>query len=182
MADTEADLDKPSASAAPATSQLEDLASRLAVSHFASRRPGIPLLDRVEAQEALLREAYEYHLQESEAQGVLTHAAEWLLDNFYLVQQAARQIGEDMPKGYYRRLPKLDASPLEGCPRIYALAQELVRYGQGRIDLDRVTRFVRTYQRFTRLTMGELWALPTMLRLATLDLLTQAIVQGVGLE
>jgi hypothetical protein len=57
--------------------------------------------------------------QPSEVPGILSYAAEWLLDNFYIVQQAVRQIREDMPTGCYRRLPKLESTPLEGYPRVY---------------------------------------------------------------
>jgi cyclic beta-1,2-glucan synthetase len=138
-------------------------------------------LDCLREQEALLRHAYQYFARASDADLTLSYAAEWMLDNFYVVQQALRQIREDMPAGYYHRLPKLDTSPLEGYPRIYALAREIIKYCESYLDLDRVTRFVQAYQRVTPLTTGELWALPTMLRLGILDNLTKAIAGITGL-
>ncbi len=165
-------------------SRLERQARQLAESHAVSRRPrrGPPLLDRLREQEALLRDAYQHFAGASEAQIALSYAGEWMLDNFYVVQQALRQIREDMPEGYYRRLPKLDTSPLEGYPRIYALVREITGYCEGHLDLDRVTRFVQAYQRVTPLTMGELWALPTMLRLGVLECLTRAVASITGLQ
>ena len=164
---------------------LENLARQLAESHAVSRHPsassgrrprrGPLLLDRLREREALLRDAYQHFAGASEAEIALSYAGEWMLDNFYVVQQALRQIREDMPEGYYRRLPRLDTSPLEGYPRIYALVREITGYCEDQLDLDRVTRFVQAYQRVNPLTTGELWALPTMLRLAVLECLTRAV-------
>jgi len=167
----------------PGAGRLENLAYQLAGSHAVSRHPRHrpPLLDRLREHETLLRNAYQYFVEASEAQPALSYAAEWLLDNFYVVQQALRQIREDMPAGYYRQLPKLATSSLEGYPRIYALAREIIQYCESRLDLDRVTRFVQAYQRVAPLTMGELWALPTMLRLGILENLTRAAVRITGL-
>jgi cyclic beta-1,2-glucan synthetase len=120
-------------------------------------------------------------VEQSETQLVLSYASEWVLDNFYMVQQTLRQIREDMPRGYYRKLPVLSGSPLEGYPRIYAVAQELVVTSGAHLDMDRVKRFIQVYQDFTPLTMGELWALPVMLRLASLECLAQAITRITGL-
>jgi len=129
-----------------------------------------------------LRDAYQYFAGASEAQLALPYAGEWMLDNFYMVQQALRQAREDMPEGYYRRLPKLDTPPLKGYPRIYAVAQEVIAYCEGHLDLDRVTRFAHAYQQVTILTIAELWALPTMLRLGLLELLTQTVARITGAQ
>ncbi|MFC2037275.1 hypothetical protein ACFLYD_04785 [Chloroflexota bacterium] len=170
---------------------MEGLASRLAESHIISRRPRRrpSLLDHLQEEEVLLREAYQHLAKASEAQRALSYAGEWLLDNYHVVQRAIRQIREDMPAGYYRQLPKLGrqlpqpgASSLEGYPRIYALAREVIGHCEGHLDLDRVTLFVQAYQRVAPLTMGELWALPTMLRMGTVTRLTQTLAQITGLR
>ncbi|MDY7079666.1 MAG: glucoamylase family protein [Chloroflexota bacterium] len=169
---------------ASGASQLDDLAIRLAESHTISsgRRPLPSLLDRLRGRASLLREAREYFRQMPDVQRALSYTAEWLLDNFYVVQQALRQVREDMPLSYYRQLPKLDASPLEGYPRAYGLAREIIGYCECHLDLDRVMRFVHTYQQVTPLTMGELWATPTMLRLGILEYLAQAVARVTGLR
>ena len=184
MANSEPTVKLPVDSETSDADQLEGRARRLAEGHTVSRRPGSEptLLDRLQEQGEILCDAYEYFVQVSEAQEALSYAAEWLLDNLYVVQQALRQVREDMPKGYYRQLPKLDTSPLEGYPRIYALAREIIGYCEGHLDLDRVTCFVQAYQRVTPLTMGELWALPTMLRLGILELLTQTVAPVMGMQ
>jgi len=156
---------------------LEKLARRLAQSHTVARRPKrfSSVLDRLKEYEARLHDAHQYFATAPESQLALSYAAEWVLDNFYVVERALRQIREDMPSTYYRQLPKLVSSALEGRPRVYAVAQEILDFCDYRLDLDRLTRFVQAYQRVTSLTMGELWALPIMLRLGVLKGLSQAI-------
>ncbi|MDY6877807.1 MAG: glucoamylase family protein [Chloroflexota bacterium] len=157
--------------------RLENLACQLAESHAVSRHPRRrpPLIDHLREQEALLRDAHHYFAREPAEQPTLSYAAEWLLDNFHVVQQTLHQVSEDMPAGYYRQLPKLATSSLEGHPRIYALAREIIRYCESNLDIDQVRQFAQAYQRIVPLTMGELWALPTMLRLGVLENLTQAV-------
>ncbi|HJS28624.1 MAG TPA: hypothetical protein VJ768_03315, partial [Anaerolineales bacterium] len=105
-----------------------------------------------------------------------------MLDNHYLIQQALRQIEEDLPSDFYRELPKLIGGPLDGFPRIYALAREVILIEKAHLDMDRVQRFIHAYQTVTVLTMGELWALPIMLRLGTLQSLDLATARITGLE
>ena len=85
-------------------------------------RVSAQLIERLQPQEALLREAHQRFAQEPNSDAVNPYVAEWILDNYYVVQQALRQVREDMPQGYYRRLPKLAGTALAGYPRIYAVA------------------------------------------------------------
>jgi cyclic beta-1,2-glucan synthetase len=167
----------------PAADPLDTLARQLAQRHYVVQQPlrRPSLLDRLPEQTSLLRAAYQQFGATAGEQLVQSYAAEWLLDNYYVVQQALRLIREDMPQGYYRQLPKLVSSALEGYPRVYALAWEIIRYSEGQIDLDQARRFIHAYQRAAPLTMGELWAVPTMLRLATIERLSQAIARVSGL-
>ena len=161
---------------------IENLAREHAKTRAVAHHPAhkLSLLDHLTARELLIRDATA-HFRESSAKEPLSPAAEWMLDNFYLVQQSLRQIREDMPPGFYRQLPKLAAGPLESYPRIYAVAQELVVTSEAHLDLDRVKRFVHLYQDITPLTIGELWALPAMLRLGILECLAQAVGRITGL-
>jgi cyclic beta-1,2-glucan synthetase len=155
---------------------------RVPVWRLGGRRRVPSLREHLQDQESLLRAAYQYFVQASDVQLAVSYAAEWLLDNFYVVEQALRQIREHMPASYYRQLPKLAESPLEGYPRVYALAREIIGYFESQLDLDRVTRSVQAYQSVTPLTMGELWALPTMLRLGILENLTRALANITHLQ
>ncbi len=152
---------------------LENQACLLAQEHKEIRksRRGPGLLARLSGCEQRLREAYRFFAAAPPEVQARSHAAEWLTDNFYLLERMTRQIREAMPPGYYRRLPELTQTTLQGYPRVYAIARVLVGKGQERIDLAQVERFLIAYQEVTPLTIGELWALPTMLRLALIELL-----------
>ena len=131
------------------------------------------LLAGLKAQETFLQATVVF-FQDISGQQTLSPAAEWMLDNFYLARQSLRQVREDMPKGFYRQLPKLAAGPLAGYPRIYDVAQQLVANSGARLDMEQVQHFVWLYQDSRPLTTGELWALPVMLRLSILTALAKA--------
>ena len=99
----------------------------------------------------------------------ITPAGEWLLDNFYLVEEQIRTAKRHLPKGYSRELPRLAHGPSAGRPRVYDIALETVAHGDGRVDTETLSRFVTAYQTVTALKLGELWAIPIMLRLAIIE-------------
>ncbi|RPJ28424.1 MAG: cellobiose phosphorylase [Chloroflexi bacterium] len=149
------------------------LAQKQVVTEHPRTRPS--LLKRLQLQKALLSAAYQHFAKIPKEKIAASSAAEWTLDNFLLLQQTFRQVREDMPSGFYRRLPKLDAGELAGYPRIYGIARELIEISQIQLDMNIVRRFVHHYQNIAPLTTGELWALPVMLRMALIEFLTQAI-------
>ncbi len=95
--------------------------------------------------------------------------AEWLLDNFHIVTESLREIRHDLPRGYLGELPKLADGPLAGFPRIYALALNLLAHTDSSLDESNLTHFVQAYQGVAPLTIGELWAVPTMMRIALIE-------------
>ncbi|MFC3375762.1 GH36-type glycosyl hydrolase domain-containing protein [Rugamonas sp. CCM 8940] len=99
----------------------------------------------------------------------VTPASEWLLDNYYLIEEQIRTARRHLPKGYSRQLPRLGGAGVEGCPRVYKLALEIISHGDGRVDPESLRGFVDAYQEGAALELGELWAIPIMLRLALLE-------------
>lgn len=164
--------------------QLEQHAHLLAKNHtrvHKSPKQWDLLLKLLHTWKEALQDAYQHFRAMSLKDPVFSRASEWMLDNFYVVEQTFHQIEEDLPKSFFDQLPKLDATSLKGYPRIFGLAWELVAYGQGQLDLAQVATFVHDYQQVTPLTIGELWALPTMLRIGTLELLAvvATIITGI---
>jgi cyclic beta-1,2-glucan synthetase len=150
---------------------LEEHARRLAalLSIAAGRRAsGRVHLRRLDAHMRALREVYRV-LAEDARQEAMSPAAEWLLDNFHIITAAARDIHHDLPPGFFRRLPHVADDEFAGLPRIYALARELIGSSAGRLDAQRLQRFISAFQSVTPLTIGELWAWPSALKLALLD-------------
>ncbi|MBS1213885.1 MAG: putative protein NdvB, partial [Proteobacteria bacterium] len=96
-------------------------------------------------------------------------AGEWLLDNFYLIEEQIRMAKRHLPKGYSRELPRLLNGPSAGLPRVYDIALEIISHGDGRVDPENLSSFVAAYQSVTALKLGELWAIPIMLRLALIE-------------
>jgi cyclic beta-1,2-glucan synthetase len=139
---------------------------RLATGKRARRRT--PLLARLNGTRRILEEAYA-RLTASDGAADVSPAGEWLLDNFYVIQEHIGEVRESLPSGYYRELPELKGGPLAGYPRVYELAITLISHTEGRIDLDNVTSFVEAFQRVSPLTIGELWAVPAMLRLGLIE-------------
>jgi cyclic beta-1,2-glucan glucanotransferase len=128
-----------------------------------------PLLLRLEDTREVLDRVY-HELNSGAERGLdISPAGDWLLDNFYIVQEHIREIRTNLPKGYYEELPKLATGALAGYPRAYEVAIELIAHTEGHLDLDNITLFVREYQTVTPLRIGELWAIPTMLRLGLVE-------------
>jgi cyclic beta-1,2-glucan synthetase len=132
-------------------------------------RAGSPLLRRLAANERVLVQAYRQISAAARTGESLTTDAEWLLDNFYIIEEVLREVRHDLPRGYYRELPKLADGPLAGYPRVYALALALIAHTDSILDEAHITRTVQAYQSVAPLTIGELWAVPTMLRLGLLE-------------
>src|SRR5581483_5494931 len=104
----------------------------------------------------------------------ITPAGEWLLDNFYVAQEQIRQVRDDLPRGFYRGLPKLAEGHLEGYPRVLGVAWAFVAHTDSRIDREVLLRFVAAYQRVQPLTIGELWAVAIALRIVLIENLRRA--------
>ncbi len=99
----------------------------------------------------------------------ITPASEWLLDNFYLIEEQIRTARRHLPKDYSKELPRLSNPDAEGNPRVYQIALEIISHGDGRVDPESLSRFVDAYQEGASLKLGELWAIPIMLRLALIE-------------
>jgi cyclic beta-1,2-glucan synthetase len=98
-----------------------------------------------------------------------TPAAEWLADNYHLVDMQIREIGVDLPAGFYAQLPKLATGPFTGLPRVFGAAWSLVAHTDSHCDLEALRRFLVAYQVVQPLTIGELWAVPIILRIVLIE-------------
>jgi len=150
--------------------QLQRHAKEFAASHHLSTsRSAHNLLTRLDENERVLIETYELVTAATAQNRRIEPAAEWLLDNFYLVEEQIRSIRRLLPPAYSRELPRLAGGPSAGLPRVYAIALELIAHVDGRVDACHLDGFVAAYQAVQPLKLGELWALPLMLRLALIE-------------
>ncbi|HSF41386.1 MAG TPA: glycosyl transferase, partial [Thermoanaerobaculia bacterium] len=133
-------------------------------------RAGDPqLAPRVKANGRVLLDSYRGLAAAIRSERAVTPAAEWLVDNFHLVEEQLREIREDLPPGFYRELPKLASGDLEGYPRVYAIAHQFVAHTDSLFEAEALRRFVRAYQKLAPLTIGELWAVVISLRVVLVE-------------
>ncbi|MEZ4413902.1 MAG: glucoamylase family protein [Gemmatimonadales bacterium] len=130
---------------------------------------GRSLLSRVDDNARVLRESNRAIAAALKADKWITPAAEWLVDNFYVTAEQLRQIRSDLSVGFYRGLPKLADGPFAGYPRVYGVAWAFVAHTDSRMDPEMLRRFVLAYQRVQPLTIGELWAVPIVLRVVLIE-------------
>jgi len=157
--------------------QLEGHAKAIAARHqITTRHAPIDLLPRLVENETILR-VYNLSAAVGGKKRPLAPAAEWLLDNFYLIKEQINLVRRHLPRSYHRQLPRLLHGPLAGYPRVYDLVRELISHVDGRVTIEHLSAFVASYQTRSELTIGELWAIPIMLRVALIENLRRIVEQ-----
>ena len=151
--------------------QLELRARELAAEHgeTGGGGPRRELLARLERNAAELEQIYRRLSEESASSAADTPSEEWLRDNHYVVRVQLLEIRRNLPRKYYEELPSLTTGRWRRYPRVYVFARDFVLHTAGRFDQESLRRFADAYQEVTPLTIGELWAIPIMLRLALVE-------------
>ena len=166
------EVEKPLRAELLSLERLEERAKALAARFTLARDPrrkARPLFSRLDDNARVLREAYRILAADVHRGQFVPPAAEWLLDNFHLIESETRGIRHNLPRQYYLDLPKLAPREMAGIARVYAMALELIRHTDGLLDRHQLVRFMAAYQTVAPLTIGELWAWPTMLKLALIE-------------
>lgn len=151
--------------------RLEEHAATLAASQPVTKGRGRDkrLVDRLAANAAFLLKANLTLAQSAEEGHHATPAADWLADNYHLVDMQIREIGIDLPLGFYMQLPKLAAGPFAGLPRVFGAMWSVVAHTDSHLELDVLARYLLAYQTAQPLTIGELWAVPITLRIVLIE-------------
>jgi cellobiose phosphorylase len=177
-----ADDDAPLRAELLTAAQMAVHGRRLAARHQLADLPGSDrLLDRLDDNAAVIADACTGLARAARAGVPLPPAAEWLLDHAYLIDDHVRLARSHLPDDYCSALPCLAASEADadarGSPRVYQLALDVIAHGDGRLDAESLARFVAAYQEGAPLALGELWALPVMLRLVLIENLRRLAVR-----
>jgi cyclic beta-1,2-glucan synthetase len=152
--------------------QLDERARRLAADlKVSAPKPGAAraLLRRFHDNVAVLRDTYQQLTEDAQGGKLVTAAGEWLLDNFHVLTAEIRDISEYLPHDFYGVLPQVSQKAFGGQARIYVLAVDLVCHSDNRLDEEQLQRLLRAFQTVTPLTLGELWAWPSVLKLALIE-------------
>src|SRR6476660_8929029 len=149
--------------------QLARHAQFIAAQHkLVAGRTSARLLTRLDQNEKVLRAFNRATLAVHQSRRV-TPAAEWLLDNFYLIEEQIQMARRHLPREYSRELPRLTNGPSAGLLRVYDIVLELISHVDAEIDAALLTSFIAAYQKVSVLKLGELWAIPIMLRLGLIE-------------
>ena len=127
------------------------------------------LLERLADNEHILLEVYALLSDNLKQNNRISPAAEWLVDNFYLIEEQIYTGKKHLPKGYSKTLPRLSKGELADLPRVYDMAVEIISHSDGHVDMAKLSGFVNAYQTIDKLKLGELWAIPIMLRLGLIE-------------
>ncbi|WP_273691863.1 GH36-type glycosyl hydrolase domain-containing protein [Ketogulonicigenium vulgare] len=151
--------------------RLEQHAATLAAAQpvAARARKVLPLRQRLDDNAKVLLAAWRASENELAAGRDVVPAANWLIDNFHLVEAQIREIRNDLPDGYYRLLPKLASGPFAGYPRVFGLAWAFVAHTDSHFDPKTLRRFLVAYQTVQPLTIGETWAVAITLRIVLIE-------------
>ncbi len=152
--------------------QMGLLAKDLAGKHTVdSKKTPELLLKRLADNEEVLKRVTDLLQEAVKVKNPVAPAGEWLLDNFYLIEEHILIAKRHLPKGYSKALPKLSSQsgPLSGFPRVYNVATEIISHSDGHLDIHTLNHFIESYQKISEFTLGELWAIPIMLRMALLE-------------
>src|SRR5579872_7287286 len=150
--------------------QLARHAASLAVLHqVAKGGGGDHLISRLDDNERVLIETYHLIAAAVARDRSISPAAEWLLDNFYLIEDQIRLARRNLPPSYSRELPRLSSAPDAGSPRAYVVALELIAHVDGRVDFDSLNGFIAAYKPDQPMLLGELWAIPIIMGLALIE-------------
>ncbi|MEO7116639.1 MAG: cyclic beta 1-2 glucan synthetase, partial [Caldimonas sp.] len=150
--------------------QMDRFAIELAKKHLLAERsvPG-HLIIRLADNEKVLNAVRKLLVEAIKDKKAVSPASEWLIDNFYLIEEQIHTAKQHLPKGYGASLPQLSNGELPTTTRVYDLVLEIVSHSDGKIDEDRLSSFIKSYQSITPLKLGELWAIPIMLRLTLIE-------------
>jgi len=152
------------------TEHLEIHAKRLAeTDEITAERGENKLLKRLDESEIILIEVYELLSSSLGKKLKIAPAGEWLIDNFYLIEEQIRIAKKHFPKNFSKELPCLKNGPHTSYPRVYSLALELISHSDGRLHRNSLNKYISAYQSKVDLTIGELWAIPIMLRLSLIE-------------
>jgi len=167
----QAELEEPILAELFSAERLEQHAQTLAAAQKVTDAPhrGRAVWPRIAENGRVLSESYRVLAQAIKDERAITPAAEWLVDNFHIVDEQIREIRDDLPPDYYRALPKLAEGHLAGFPRVLGLAWAYIAHTDSRFDPESLRRMVRAYQTVEPLSIGELWAIAISLRILLVE-------------
>jgi cyclic beta-1,2-glucan synthetase len=154
---------------------LKESAISLAKIHKVSptSHKSIPIKPILEESKKILTETYRALSKHVKSEKEISPASEWLMDNFYIIQEQIVQIGIDFPKAYQKNIPILTIGEHKGLPRVYEIVLNMLTHTDNVLNNEVTVEYIRSYQEEKTLLLGELWAIPIMIRLFLIQILAE---------
>jgi cyclic beta-1,2-glucan synthetase len=161
------------------TATLPQYAEELAATHVAKTARSRSLLPLVKEIQQAIESARADLAEAARLDYGISHPAQWLLDNVYLIRSHLAEIRQNLPDNHNRILPVIAGDNIPVQVRIYHVAADLVGRVAYRVTAESITSYLTAYQRRMPLTIAELWVFPLMLRLVLLRIL-QRLSESAG--
>ena len=102
--------------------------------------------------------------------GIKIHSAgEWILDNFYVIEETVKVIQKELPLKKYKKMIGLSNDRYLGFARSYVLAEEIVAFSDCKIDRELIDIALHAYQRKKLLSMDELCNIGVFLKISIIS-------------
>ncbi len=151
--------------------QLESYLEKIASDHVLqekSKKETYPI-PRLEENFKFITNTYEI-LNSHLKMGINIHpAGEWLLDNYYIIEESVKSIKKELTLKNYQNLIGIANGAYSGFARIYVLATEIVAYTEARIEAHTLEDFLKAYQNKKTLNMEEIWNIGIFLQIAIIE-------------
>jgi len=151
--------------------ELEQHAKRSALMHTVTSKKNRPYwpMRRINDNYSFILSLYKNLNEDIQHKRAVPPAAEWVLDNFYVIEEQAKSLRRDLEKKDYHKLPILKKGPFKGYTRVHAIAMEFVAAVDGQIDEGTLFNYLDAYQSHSVLFDREIRIIPMMLRIALFE-------------
>ena len=153
--------------------ELEAHAKSIAIHHVVTNRKNYSTwpIPRMNDNYNVILATYIKLNMDVQKRRVVPPTAEWLLDNFYMVEEQVKVLCRDFSRKSYLRLPILKSGTMKGYARIYAIATELIAHSDGQVDDRSLVNYLNAYQTHSILLDREIGAVPMVMMLAMIEYL-----------
>jgi len=132
------------------------------------------MLERLDKSFRNIENVYENFSSVSNGKS-LPKGADWILDNFYLIELTYRQLKIDLEKEKKIYLNVIKDGLYKGYPRIYLLALDLIYNSTGNINEENIIRYINDFQKDEILSLKEISYLSKYITLGLIEYI-EAIV------
>ncbi len=148
--------------------ELEEHAKEIAKQHRTWDEPKSirKLIEKLDENFQSIAKVYQKLISDAQQKRPLSPASEWLLDNFYKVEEQVKDVRLNLLKDRFMKLYTIKSGLFKNYPRVYALVLDYISHTDGRLEEDSLVNFIKSYQTQRVLSIAEVWSISLMVRIA----------------